>query len=367
MYLSIDIKSYSIVHFLMFKKSLSLFLILFLISCGGGGGDSGGGDGEGGGTGPSNDPPVAQFTGAPLSGNAPLSVTFISSSTFTSTNRWDFNNDGNFDETGTQVTYTYNNPGTFSVKLESTGPGGTDTLTRENYITVNSTPPSISFSGNPTSGTKDLRVQFFNNSQNYSSLVWNFGDGNSSSEENPYHIYTSTGSYDVSLTATGDGGTETGVETGYITVSDIQTPAFIIDEKYINASSGSSITVDWNILGASAVAAAQATISWDNTKLSLSNVDSGEFFEGNTSPLFVYEESNNGTNSTLSIYTSSLSSDKPSANGDGTLANLTFIVNANSGEIATIDFGSNSDEQTLDVDGNNIALSQTVNGYIIVE
>lgn len=356
----------------MLRKSLSLVLLFILLSCGGGGGggdSSGGGDGggDGGGTGPTNDPPVAQFSATPLSGNAPLTVTFTSSSTFTSTNRWDFNNDGNYDATGTQVSYTYNSPGTFSVKLESTGPGGTDTLTRENYITVNSTPPSASFSGNPTSGTKDLRVQFTNNSQNYSSLVWDFGDGNSSSEENPSHIYTSIGSYNVSLTATGDGGTDTNVESGYITVSDIQTPAFIIDEKYINASSGSTITVNWNILGASGVAAAQTTFSWDNTKLSLSDVENGDFLEGNNPPLFVDEESNNGTNSTLSIYTSSLSTDKPSADGDGTLAILTFTVNANSGDIATIDFGSNADEQTLDIDGNDIALSQTVNGYIIVE
>ena len=69
----------------------------------------------------------------------------------------------------------------------------------------------------------------------------------------------------------------------------------------------------------------------------------------------------------MSIYTSSLSTDKPSADGDGTLAILTFTVNANSGDIATIDFGSNADEQTLDINGNDIALSQTVNGYIIVE
>ena len=113
----------------MLRKSLSLVLLFILLSCGGGGGgddSSGGGDGggDGGGTGPTNDPPVAQFSATPLSGNAPLTVTFISSSTFTSTNRWDFNNDGNSDATGTQVSYTYNSPGTFSVKLESTGPGG---------------------------------------------------------------------------------------------------------------------------------------------------------------------------------------------------------------------------------------------------
>ena len=354
----------------MFKKILSLILFSFIISCGGGGGgdaSGGGDDGDGGGTGPVNDPPVASFTATPLSGNVPLTVSFVSTSSNTSTNSWDFNNDGNNDATGSQVSYIYNEVGTFSVKLESSGAGGTDTLIRENYITVAASAPTVSFSGEPTSGTKDLRVQFTNNSQNYNSLIWDFGDGNSSTDTNPIHTYNTIGSYDVSLSATGDGGTETNSLTGYINVSDIQTPAFIIDSKYTSATSGSTVSVDWNIVGATNVAAAQAIISWDNTKITLSLTESGDFLEGNTPPLLVSEESDNGNISTLSIYTSSLSSDKPSASGDGTLATIEFTVNANTGDIVTIDFGSGTDEQTLDVDGNNIALSQTVNGYIIVE
>ena len=38
---------------------------------------------------------------------------------------------------------------------------------------------------------------------------WNFGDSVTSSEQNPTHIYTSEGSYQVTLTVTGPGGSDT--------------------------------------------------------------------------------------------------------------------------------------------------------------
>jgi PKD repeat protein len=50
----------------MFRKLMPIFVLLFLINCGGGGG---GGDDPG--PGPSNDPPVANFSATPLSGSTP--------------------------------------------------------------------------------------------------------------------------------------------------------------------------------------------------------------------------------------------------------------------------------------------------------
>ncbi|MBX2963060.1 MAG: PKD domain-containing protein [Cyclobacteriaceae bacterium] len=50
------------------------------------------------------------------------------------------------------------------------------------------------------------KVTFTNFSQNASTYSWNFGDGNSSTQENPVHTYTGAGTYTVLLTATGGGG-----------------------------------------------------------------------------------------------------------------------------------------------------------------
>ncbi len=63
----------------------------------------------------------------------------------------------------------------------------------------------ISVFNNPVSefsySANNQTITFSNNSQNAVSYIWNFGDGNSSSEENPVHIYSTGGNYTVSLTA----------------------------------------------------------------------------------------------------------------------------------------------------------------------
>ena len=63
-----------------------------------------------------------------------------------------------------------------------------------------------------------LEVVFTNFSQYADSYSWDFGDGNSSTEESPTHVYAAAGSYTVVLSATGNGKTVTKSET--VTVSD---------------------------------------------------------------------------------------------------------------------------------------------------
>lgn len=59
-----------------------------------------------------------------------------------------------------------------------------------------------------------LEINFTNFSQNASSYSWDFGDGETSTEENPTHVYSEAGDYDVTLTASDDeGNSETRTET----------------------------------------------------------------------------------------------------------------------------------------------------------
>jgi PKD repeat protein len=59
----------------------------------------------------------------------------------------------------------------------------------------------INFSASSTVGQTPLTVQFTDSSQlATSSLLWDFGDGNTSTATNPSHIYTSSGNYTVTLT-----------------------------------------------------------------------------------------------------------------------------------------------------------------------
>ena len=46
-------------------------------------------------------------------------------------------------------------------------------------------------------------MNFTNNSQQATSYLWNFGDGATSTQANPSHVYTTAGSYTVTLIASG--------------------------------------------------------------------------------------------------------------------------------------------------------------------
>jgi PKD repeat protein len=86
--------------------------------------------------------------------------------------------------------------------------------------------PVAEFYGSPTSGGVPLEVQFTDQSTGaIDSWLWNFGDGETSSEQNPSHTYNSTGYFTVSLTVTGTvGGPITNTKTNYIHVSNAYKP-----------------------------------------------------------------------------------------------------------------------------------------------
>jgi PKD repeat protein len=86
--------------------------------------------------------PVADLSGTPVSGDAPLSVSFTDQSTGIVTSwEWDYDGDGTVDSTVQNPSHIYSQPGTYSVSLTVAGPGGSDTETNVDYITV--TDPSI--------------------------------------------------------------------------------------------------------------------------------------------------------------------------------------------------------------------------------
>ncbi len=81
--------------------------------------------------------------------------------------------------------------------------------------------PTADFVGTPTSGEYPLAVQFSDlSSGDPTSWSWTFGDGGTSTAQNPSHTYTAAGVYTVSLTATNAQGSDTATKTGYITVTE---------------------------------------------------------------------------------------------------------------------------------------------------
>jgi PKD repeat protein len=167
-------------------------------------------------------PPVADFSGSPTSGCAPLTVNFTDQSTGDITSwDWDFGDGGS--STAQNPSYQYNSGGTYTVSLTVTGPGGSDTETKTNYITVN-VGQTAGFVGSPTSGTEPLTVNFTDQSTGAASWDWDFGDGGSSTAQNPSHEYTSAGTYTVSLTVTNACGSDNETKTDYIAVDPCLAP-----------------------------------------------------------------------------------------------------------------------------------------------
>src|SRR6202521_5424685 len=166
-------------------------------------------------------PPIANFSAAPMSGTAPLSVAFSNQSTGTlTTYAWDFG-DGST-STVASPTHAYAAAGSYSPSLTVSGAGGSNTKTQANLITVSAptAAPVANFSANTTSGPAPLSVVFTSASTgSISSYAWNFGDGTTSAATNPTHAYAAAGSYSPSLTVSGAGGSNTKTQANLITVS----------------------------------------------------------------------------------------------------------------------------------------------------
>ncbi len=79
-------------------------------------------------------------------------------------------------------------------------------------------PPIADFIGTPTMGAVPLTVNFTDLSVGAASLIWDFGDGTTSTAQNPTHTYVNIGAYTVTLTAANICGSDTMVKTDYIKV-----------------------------------------------------------------------------------------------------------------------------------------------------
>lgn len=146
----------------------------------------------------------ANFGATPLVGCMPLNVTFSDSSTDALTYAWNFGDGAGTQSTAKNPMHTYTSTGMFTVKLIVTDTNGcVDSLVRTNYIDVQGL-LDADFSFQQFCDDLDS-VQFTNSSINATSVKWYFGDGDSSILNNPSHLYTSTGTFTVTLVAMNTG------------------------------------------------------------------------------------------------------------------------------------------------------------------
>lgn len=90
-------------------------------------------------------------------------------------------------------------------------------------LTIKCAPPVADFTGAPLRGPAPHTVNFFDNSEDYNGCritqwEWDFGDGETASDQNPTHTFTEVGRYKIKLRVTGPGGSNTYMRNNYITV-----------------------------------------------------------------------------------------------------------------------------------------------------
>jgi len=153
-----------------------------------------------------NNPPVANFTYT----TSALTVNFQNQSTDSDGNitawNWDFG-DGNSSVEQNPV-HNYTTSGTYTVPLSVTDNGNATNSTSQNITVTETTnnPPVADFTFTTSGLTVTLNDQSTDTDGTIVAWNWNFGDGSTSTEQNPIYNYTSSGNFSVQLSVTDNNG-----------------------------------------------------------------------------------------------------------------------------------------------------------------
>ncbi|MFN7151952.1 MAG: PKD domain-containing protein, partial [Microthrixaceae bacterium] len=221
-----------------------------------------------------NQAPVAVANATPDFGKAPLEVAFSSAGSADPDGtivgyEWNFG-DGSPTSTDANPTHVYANPGSYTATLtvtdDRTFPApltGTATVTVE--VTEFNVPPTAAAAVDPTTGKVPLPVQFSSAGSGdvdgtIVSYEWDFGDGNTSGEADPSHVYTTAGTFVATLTVTDDDGATAMASVSVERVLNI----FPTASGTTSATSGKGpLTVDFDASDSTDTDGTIVTYEWD--------------------------------------------------------------------------------------------------------
>jgi len=142
--------------------------------------------------------PVAQFGIVNTSGCAPLTTDLANDSENATSYQWLFPGGQPATSTEFEPSVTFELPGDYPISLIAINAQETDTSSFT--VTVVSPAPVAEFNFQLSNQT----VTFDNQSTDGNFFIWDFGDGNSSTLENPVHTYDEPGTYMIRLTVIND-------------------------------------------------------------------------------------------------------------------------------------------------------------------
>lgn len=125
-------------------------------------------------------------------------IQFVNSSTGASSYYWEFENGTPATSTDIDPQITYFTSGAHDVTLHAIEGQDTNTTVQTISVVV-ADQPTANFTSNSPVYMPNAQVFFTNNSSGSSSYYWDFGDGNTSTDANPWNAYSSAGNYTVTL------------------------------------------------------------------------------------------------------------------------------------------------------------------------
>jgi len=159
----------------------------------------------------------AEFSASETEGCGTLDVDFTNESVPSgSTFFWDFGDGQTSTLENPSIIYT--NPGTYTVSLTV---DGTYSETKPDYITVHTKPVPDFSSGSALSGCAPLSINFLGDGggSTITTWYWDFGDGNTSDQQNPTHNYDVQNTLTVTLVVVDDNTCQGSVsKINYVTV-----------------------------------------------------------------------------------------------------------------------------------------------------
>ncbi len=208
--------------------------------------------------------PKADFSYLPSNPKLPNAiVAFVAKPLITTANVNDLKYDWNFGDNTYPAsnfnqkdpTHTYTQSGNFEVKLTVWNQSCSDVVRKPLY--VEDPKPEVAFYADTMVGCAGMKVKFTNKTTNAYAYRWVWGDGSPDSyEKEPVHTFEYSGKWDVTLIATGTGGTTTFTVPYMITVYPRPDADFMTYKRFLNLPnavfamqnmSNNAIKYNWNL------------------------------------------------------------------------------------------------------------------------